>query len=56
VARIREVIGTINSRIGSYLALTAVQFFIGNFVDPCVMGSSLNLSPFAILVSPAVWS
>ena len=38
------------------LALTAAQFAIGNFLDPWVMGSSLNLSPFAILVSLAIWS
>ena len=38
------------------VALTVVQFLIGNFLDPCVMGNSLNLSPFAILVSLAVWS
>ena len=36
--------------------LTVLQFGIGNFLDPYVMGSSLNLSPFAILVSLAVWS
>ena len=38
------------------MALTAVQFAIGNFLDPYVMGNSLNLSPFAILISLAVWS
>jgi predicted PurR-regulated permease PerM len=38
------------------LALTAVQFAIGNFLDPYVMGNSLNLSPFAILLSLALWS
>ena len=38
------------------LALSTVQFVIGNFLDPYVMGSSLNLSPFAILISLAVWS
>ena len=38
------------------LALTLVQFVIGNFLDPYVMGSSLNLSPFAILISLAIWS
>ena len=38
------------------LALTGVQFVIGNFLDPYVMGNSLNLSPFAILISLAVWS
>jgi predicted PurR-regulated permease PerM len=38
------------------LALSALQFAIGNFLDPYVMGNSLNLSPFAILISLAVWS
>jgi AI-2 transport protein TqsA len=38
------------------LSLTALQFAIGNFLDPYVMGNSLNLSPFAILISLAVWS
>jgi len=38
------------------LTLSAVQFAIGNFLEPYVMGSSLNLSSFAILVSLAVWS
>lgn len=38
------------------VALTATQFVIGNFVDPMVMGSSLNLSPLAILIALAVWS
>ncbi|MGJ7510726.1 AI-2E family transporter [Variovorax sp. GT1P44] len=37
------------------LWLTVIQFVIGNFLDPYVMGNSLNLSPFAILVSLAVW-
>lgn len=38
------------------LALAAVQFVIGNFLDPYMMGNSLNLSPFAILISLALWS
>lgn len=46
-------LGTILSLV---LALTVVQFVIGNFLDPYVMGNSLNLSPFAILISLAVWS
>jgi AI-2 transport protein TqsA len=37
------------------MALAAAQFLIGNFLDPYMMGNSLNLSPFAILVSLAVW-
>ena len=42
--------------IALLLALSAAQFLIGNFLDPYVMGNSLNLSPFAILISLAVWS
>jgi AI-2 transport protein TqsA len=38
------------------LSLAALQFAIGNFLDPYLMGNSLNLSPFAILISLAVWS
>jgi predicted PurR-regulated permease PerM len=38
------------------LYLSAAQIVIGFFLDPYLMGSSLNLSPFAILVSLAVWS
>jgi AI-2 transport protein TqsA len=48
-----EALGPILSLL---LALTMVQFVIGNFLDPYVMGNSLNLSPFAILVSLALWS
>jgi len=42
--------------IALLLSLAAAQFFIGFFLDPYLMGNSLNLSPFAILVSLAVWS
>jgi AI-2 transport protein TqsA len=38
------------------LALAASQFVIGFFLDPYLMANSLNLSPFVILVSLAVWS
>ena len=38
------------------VALSAAQFFIGFFIDPWLMGSSLNLSPLVILLSIAVWS
>lgn len=38
------------------LALAASQFLIGFFLDPYLMANSLNLSPFVILVSLAVWS
>ena len=38
------------------LPLTIAQFVIGNIIDPLAMGNSLNLSPFAILASLAVWT
>lgn len=38
------------------LGLSLAQFLIGNFLDPYLMGNSLNLSPLAILISLSVWS
>jgi AI-2 transport protein TqsA len=38
------------------LPLSLIQFVIGNILDPFVMSNSLNLSPFAILVSLTVWT
>jgi len=35
--------------------LTLAQFVIGNFLDPWLMGNSLNLSPFVILASLTIW-
>ena len=35
--------------------LTTAQFVIGNFLDPYLMGNSLNLSPFVILASLTIW-
>jgi predicted PurR-regulated permease PerM len=42
--------------VGLLGGLTVAQVVIGNFLDPFLMGSSLNLSPFALLVALAVWS
>lgn len=36
--------------------LSSAQFVIGSFLDPFLLGSSLNLSPFVILASLAIWS
>lgn len=38
------------------VALVAAQFLIGNALEPYLMGNSLNLSPFVILATLAVWS
>lgn len=48
--------GEVNEVLIVLLSLTAIQFVIGNIVDPYLMGNSLNLSPFAILASMAIWS
>ncbi len=38
------------------LALLAMaQFLIGSFLDPYLLGNSLNLSPFVILASLTIW-
>jgi AI-2 transport protein TqsA len=36
--------------------LAVLQFVNGNLLDPYLMGSSLNLSPFVIVLSLAVWT
>jgi predicted PurR-regulated permease PerM len=35
--------------------LTAIQFTIGSVLDPMLMGTSLNMSPFAIILGLAFW-
>lgn len=37
------------------IGLTGTQIAIGNFLDPRMMGQSLNLSPIVILTSLATW-
>ncbi len=37
-------------------ALSAAQFLLGNLVEPQVMGTSLDLSPYAIVISLTVWA
>ena len=39
-----------------FASLSVINFVVGNLVDPYLMGESLNLSPFVILVSVAIWS
>lgn len=38
------------------ICLTLAQMLIGNIVEPRLMGKRLNLSPFVILLSLAIWS
>ncbi len=48
--------GDVTTTLVVLLALSGAQFFVGNFLEPYLLGSSLNLSPFVILVSLMVWS
>jgi AI-2 transport protein TqsA len=48
--------GDVTTTLVVLAALSGAQFFVGNFLEPYMMGSSLNLSPFVILVSLMVWS
>lgn len=36
-------------------SLAVIQIFVGNLLEPMMMGASLNISPFATLASLAVW-
>lgn len=35
--------------------IVAIQFIVGNFLEPKLLGKSLNLSPFIILFALALW-
>lgn len=48
--------GEFDHIIALALALIAAQVLMGNVIEPQVMGSSLNLSPYVILVSLTAWS
>ncbi len=41
--------------IVTFVVMGAIQLIMGNFVDPRLLGSRLNLSPFIILVSLIFW-
>jgi AI-2 transport protein TqsA len=47
--------GDLGTVLTLLLLLAAAQFAIGNFLDPYLMGDSLNLSPFVILASLTIW-
>lgn len=39
-----------------FFGVGAIQLFIGNFVEPALMGRSLNLSPLVIILSLTFWA
>jgi predicted PurR-regulated permease PerM len=48
--------GNLVTAIVLAIVLSLVQMLMGNFVEPKLMGRSLNLSPFVIVLALAVWS
>lgn len=51
IVQFSEITPVVSISIG----LISIQFIIGNFLEPKAMGSSLNLSPFAIIFSLIFW-
>ena len=47
--------GDVGTVLTLLVLLSTAQFVIGNFLDPFLMGNSLNLSPFVILASLTIW-
>jgi predicted PurR-regulated permease PerM len=47
---------SLNEILSVLLALGVAYAFVGYFLDPYVMGNSLNLSPLAILGSLTIWA
>ncbi|MCC5862952.1 MAG: AI-2E family transporter [Gammaproteobacteria bacterium] len=48
--------GAIGPFLVALVSLTGVQLVVGNFLEPRLMGRSLNLSPIVILLALAAWS
>jgi len=40
----------------SLLLLTAAQVYVGNFLEPRLIGRSVNLSPLVVLIALSVWT
>jgi predicted PurR-regulated permease PerM len=48
--------GDLGPVIALGLLLAGAQMLVGNVIEPWLMGSSLNLSPFVIMVSLVAWT
>lgn len=47
--------GSITPALAVLVAVGAIQFLVGNVLEPKLMGSSLNVSPLIVLISLAFW-
>ena len=39
-----------------FIAIETVQLFVGNYIEPKIMGKTLNLSPLFVIVSLSFWA
>jgi AI-2 transport protein TqsA len=47
--------GDISSGVWVLLSVGVIQLIVGNFIEPKIMGNSLNISPFVVLIALVVW-
>ncbi|MFT5834915.1 MAG: AI-2 transport protein TqsA [Cognaticolwellia sp.] len=47
--------GDINSGIWVMASVGTIQLIVGNVIEPRVMGNSLNISPFVVIVALVIW-
>lgn len=48
--------GSLERTLGVVTLLTAAQLYVGNSLEPRMVGRKVNMSPFVVLVALAVWS
>lgn len=48
--------GSIATALSTAVFLTVAQMFVGNYLEPKMIGKSVNLSPIVVLVALVVWS
>lgn len=48
--------GSIQTTLGVAVLLTLVQTWVGNALEPRMIGRKVNMSPFVVLVALALWS
>lgn len=47
--------GDLSSGVWVLVCVGVIQVVVGNFVEPKIMGNSLNISPFFVLIALVVW-
>ena len=48
-------LGSMSTALWVFVSIQAIQTLMGNYVEPKVMGRSLNLSPLVVMLSLAFW-